>query len=422
MKVRSLTRSRVLFAALGLLVGLGATAAWAAIPSTTSGRIVACYPKTGAKVLRVIDAQAGGTCSASETKVAWTADGMRFRGGWSSSTAYAKSDVVAANGGTYVAVAPSTGKAPLTSPAVWVVLGPKAAPRLSPNQIGREAWWQDPTRPATIATGSSPANPTFDGTNLWVAYYGDNQVAKIDPRTNAVLATVPVPGAPVDATFDGTSIWVTRQDDDRVVRINPKTNAITATVVVGAQPISVEYDGSRIWVANQGAGTLTKINPATATVVATVTMPGGDNPQYLEYDGTNLWASSGSGAIRKINPATNALIGSATPAAETGWMAFDGRFLWASSFATDAVFKIDPATNAVVATVFVADAPSGLAFDGRNIWVAMRNSNTVRRIDAATNSVTGTVAVGVAPTWVGFDGSNIWVSNENDDTLSKIRP
>ena len=422
MTMKSLTRSRVLFGALGLLIGLGATAAWAAIPSSTTGRITACYPKTGAKILRVIDAQAGGACSASETKVSWTSDGMRFRGAWSAATNYAPADVVAANGGTFVAVGASTGKSPVSNPGVWAVLGPKAAPRMSPNQIAREAWWQDPARPTTLTLGSSPQTPSFDGSNLWIPYYLSNQVVKLNPRTNAVIATVAVAGSPVDAVFDGTSIWVARLDADSVVRINRQTNAITATVPVGDGPASIEYDGSRLWVGNRNAGTISKIDPVTATVVATVTMFSGDSPRDLEFDGTSLWASSGNSAIRKINVLTNKITTSVTTATDTGQMAFDGTYLWASSFSANTVLKIDPTSNTVVNTVSVGVAPSGLAFDGSLIWVAVRGSGAVKRIDASTNAVTGTVPTGSAPTWVAFDGYSIWVSNENDDTLSKIRP
>ena len=77
--------SRALVLAVGLTVGLGVSWAWAAIPSSTSGRIVACYPKTGAKTLRAIDYEAGQRCTSSETMVTWQADGMRFRGGWTAS-------------------------------------------------------------------------------------------------------------------------------------------------------------------------------------------------------------------------------------------------------------------------------------------------------------------------------------------------
>jgi uncharacterized protein YjbI with pentapeptide repeats len=55
---------------VGLMVGLaaGGTAAWAAIPDSTSGRVTTCYPTSGTNqgVLRVIDYQGGAQCGAGE--------------------------------------------------------------------------------------------------------------------------------------------------------------------------------------------------------------------------------------------------------------------------------------------------------------------------------------------------------------------
>jgi dienelactone hydrolase len=55
---------------VGLVVGLavGGTFAWAAIPTSTTGAITACYPTNGASKgsLRVIDYQAGVRCASGQ--------------------------------------------------------------------------------------------------------------------------------------------------------------------------------------------------------------------------------------------------------------------------------------------------------------------------------------------------------------------
>lgn len=66
------------------LLSTGAIVARAAIPSSSDGTITACYSSAN-PALRVIDAQAGATCAAGETSVAWNM-GMRWAGQWDDGT------------------------------------------------------------------------------------------------------------------------------------------------------------------------------------------------------------------------------------------------------------------------------------------------------------------------------------------------
>jgi YVTN family beta-propeller protein len=83
-----------------------------------------------------------------------------------------------------------------------------------------------------------------------------------------------------------------------VTRIDPKTNAIVATTKVGAGP----SDGARgpdglEWIPNNGDGTISRIDPATDKVVDTITV--GPSPFVLrtafgdvwvgEFNGSQLW-------------------------------------------------------------------------------------------------------------------------------------
>ena len=324
--MRSTLRSKVVIGVAGLTVGLGVSAAWAAIPSSTSGRIVACYPKTGPKTLRVIDFQAGGRCSASEKQISWQADGARFRGTWSASAPSAKGDVATADGEAYAAVGPSTGAVPAQSPAVWAPIASKAIPRLSPQQIARQAWWLDPSRPATVTVGGGAAAAAFDGANLWVANYFGDTVSKVNRRTNTVTATVPVGNGPYFVTYDGTSIWVANNNTNTLSKINPKTNAVTATVTVGDTPRGLAFTGTHLWVANFTSATLSKVDPTTNTVVATVPVP--DQPQNVVFDGTSIWVPNSANKLERRNATTGAVTATVNLVGEGRYIAFDGAFVW----------------------------------------------------------------------------------------------
>ena len=114
----------------------GVAGAWAAIPSSPGGVFTGCVSTAAATkgALRVIDAQAGAKCKATEQTITWNQRGINWRGTWSSGTAYAVNDAVAYQGSSYIATAASTAVAP-TNTANWAVLAQKgtstAAPKLS---------------------------------------------------------------------------------------------------------------------------------------------------------------------------------------------------------------------------------------------------------------------------------------------------
>src|SRR5205823_3482798 len=91
-----------------LVLGVLAAAAWASIPDA-AGVIHACR-NTSTGALRVIDTNAGQTCTSSETALQWGSQVLKFRGAWNSTTAYAANDVATGSGSSYLALAASTNK------------------------------------------------------------------------------------------------------------------------------------------------------------------------------------------------------------------------------------------------------------------------------------------------------------------------
>ena len=124
-------RSRILVACVAstvtaLVVG---SVAWATIPDSRTGVVVACYPKTGATagVLRVINYQTGARCRSSEAMVSWPTSGMRYRGAWSTTSSYYKGDVVGYAGSSYIATKTNSNITP-TNPSAWALMAAKGVP------------------------------------------------------------------------------------------------------------------------------------------------------------------------------------------------------------------------------------------------------------------------------------------------------
>ena len=115
-----------LMLSVALLLGTAVSSvAIAAIPSTTTGQVTGCVNKS-TRAVRIIDYQAGKRCASTESTVSW-GKGYRYRGAWSSGTAYSVLDVVTTGGSSYLAKAASTGRAPASYPTLWGPLALRGA-------------------------------------------------------------------------------------------------------------------------------------------------------------------------------------------------------------------------------------------------------------------------------------------------------
>lgn len=163
-------KSRPAIAVISLLVGamVAGGVARAAVQSSQTGTITACYPTSGSAkgTLRVIDYQAGAHCGAGQAMLRWQADGMRWRGTWSSSTTYYDGDVVARSGASYVATRTGTNVAPPNS-TYWAVMAAKGASGATgPSGVALCGGYPHANIDWSIP-GSTPGNGcNFDSANL----------------------------------------------------------------------------------------------------------------------------------------------------------------------------------------------------------------------------------------------------------------
>jgi YVTN family beta-propeller protein len=77
-----------------------------------------------------------------------------------------------------------------------------------------------------------------DGIWLWVSNFTSANVVKIDLRTNAIVATIPVTYQPHRLVMlkNGTKLYVSHPSNDRVTVIDTATSTVLYTIRVGNQP------------------------------------------------------------------------------------------------------------------------------------------------------------------------------------------
>jgi YVTN family beta-propeller protein len=84
--------------------------------------------------------------------------------------------------------------------------------------------------------------------SLWVTDYVKNSVARIDPDTLLVKATIPVGGHPGMLSAAGDAVWVSTAQPAQIQRIDPATNTVTDSIALPDKPGPVAATAGAVWV------------------------------------------------------------------------------------------------------------------------------------------------------------------------------
>ena len=248
----------------------------------------------------------------------------------------------------------------------------------------------------TSASFNLPGGITTDGTNLYVAEYGNHLIRKIVISTGAVttLAGTGSSGSangtgtsasfynPIGITTDGTNLYVADYSNHLIRKIVFSTGAVTTLAGTGSSgsangtgtsasfynPIGITTDGTNLYVGEYANNLIRKIVISTGVVTTlagtgssgsangTGTSASFNYPIRITTDGTNLYVSDFSNhLIRKIVISTGAV----TTLAGTGSSGS------ANGTGTSASFY----------------SPVGITTDGTNLYVAEYGNHLIRKIE-----------------------------------------
>ena len=133
--------------------------------------------------------------------------------------------------------------------------------------------------PSAIATG-------FD--SIWVANAGDNNVVRMNPRTNGVVREFGVGGSPRGIAVGEGAVWVTSEADDSVSRIDAASGSVR-TIPVGDGPTGIAFGSGAVWVVNSSDATVSRIDLETVEVVKTIAV--GNRPMGIAVGAGSVWVS-----------------------------------------------------------------------------------------------------------------------------------
>ena len=150
---------------------------------------------------------------------------------------------------------------------------------------------------ARISVGNDPTAIASGAGGIWIADADDNTVTRLDPASeDAAVGATSVGQGPTALAVGAGGVWVANTQDDTVSRIDPRTGTVTDTIPVGRRPTGVAVGEGAVWVANSLSGSLTRINPRTKRIEATVEV--GESPQRIAVAYGHVWVS-----VQHIAPA-----------------------------------------------------------------------------------------------------------------------
>lgn len=297
--------------------------------------------------------------------------------------------------------------------------------RLTSEQLAMERWDLDPARAATIGVGDRPRGMAlFDGLVYVVNQGGPvGSVSVIDPVMNEVLTeiTEDIGLKPREIIATEDALFVTAGASNTLAKIDPASRKVTATLDIETEPKGIAYDGDYVYVALFGSDEIAIVDPAAVQVLDKV--PVGDEPQAIAFSGRHLYVPLyNTEEVLVLEPETLAVVTSISVGVGPINVSFTGSEMYVSNEFSSDVSVIDISSNAVVATIDVGGGPKGSAFDGTNVYVAVEDRDEVVVINSTTKRVVATVGIADGPRGVVYDGNNVFVAAQHTDDVHKLLP
>lgn len=177
--------------------------------------------------------------------------------------------------------------------AVWLATGDRLQ-SLAP----------DSGRPGRAIAVAADAGTAFDGQHLFQLAGGIIQ--KLDPKTGAILSTVPSPVAEGSAglTWAEGTLWVAHHRERKILQIDPDSGRVLRTIASTRFVTGVTFVDGDLWHATweNDESELRRVSPDTGAVLESLVMPEGMHVSGLESDGRDLLYCGGgeTGKLRAV--------------------------------------------------------------------------------------------------------------------------
>jgi virginiamycin B lyase len=240
-----------------------------------------------------------------------------------------------------------------------------------------------------------------------------------------IVAKIPIPGSPDWVAISNDAVWISNIAKNNISRIDPNTNKVVANVAVGSAPCSgLGLGFGSVWVPCCGSACVDRVDVTANQVVASIPTTIADSEGAIGVGESGVWMPADKqGTLVHIDAATNEIVATVKTVPGSFAAATGEGAVWVTSTEKNLLCRVDPNNHQVAAQIPVGPNPRFLAVGEGAVWTLNQGDGSVSRVDPKINQVVATIQAGISG--VGGDISVgegfVWLTAKNVP-LTKIDP
>lgn len=247
---------------------------------------------------------------------------------------------------------------------------------------GRVERWSRHGMLARVAMAHPCGAMAIAANALWVADCQRATLNRIDLRTAKVTAVVRTGIADREGELNvvagAGSIWVASDAAGAIARVDPATNRVVASIAVAPATSYLAFGLGALWAVSGPGRTLQRIDPDTNAVVSHTAL--GKAPGFLVAGEGAVWVQEqGDGTLARIDAQSGAVTGRIKVGASLKWGDIDagGGKVWLRTTDDQTFVVIDPASLAITARVGKPVGSGALRYTRAGLWTTAHDHHTL---------------------------------------------
>ena len=218
--------------------------------------------------------------------------------------------------------------------------------------------------------------------SLWVADCKDKTLNRIDlksaKRTAVVATGIGSPNGEMNVVAGAGSVWVASDSKGVIARVNPHTNRVVASVKVDPDTTYLAFGMGSLWAVSLPGRSISKVSPRTNAVVKRTEL--GRDPGFLAAGEGAVWVQEqGDGTVARIDPRTGEVAGRVKVGTSLKYGDIDtgaGK-VWLRTTDDQTIAVIDPKSLTVSARIGAASGSGGLRYAPGGVWTTAHDKHTL---------------------------------------------
>ena len=247
---------------------------------------------------------------------------------------------------------------------------------------GRVEQWSAQGKRASVAVPKPCGAMAVAYGSLWVANCKDANLYRIDVKTAQIQAVIPTgianPKGETNVVAGAGAIWVPSEAAGKIARIDPATSTVTASIAVDPGTFYLAFGFKALWAVSSDEQSLQKIDPRTNKVVGAAKL--GKQPGFLAAGEGAVWVQEqGDGTVARIDPKTVKISGRVTVGKTLiyGDIGVGGGKVWLRTTEEQTFVAIDPHSLAILARAGKPAGSGALRYTPSGIWTSAHDVHTL---------------------------------------------